>query len=283
MTSAGPSQRVVMPSHEQRRAFAANGFVTVERLLPDSEVTKIRSAMNRVYRGEFRHDRRPPAHRKTGVERLGDDDSVSWLQNARLLDPDLWAVATSDAIAGFAAELLEEPSVSVIEDQLLDKPPGSAPVAMHQDYAYWDFSSSANMVTCWLALSPMTVEIGTLHHVPGSHLWGLCPRPKSLVKAADDDWCDAARRSLPESTELETVPVLTPAGGAVFFHALTFHGSPRNLGTTTRGAFSIHYAGAECRLERDGLIDNNYLYCFDGLKTGEPLVNEYFPSIRCAR
>lgn len=272
-----------MPNAEQRRAFATNGFVAVDRLVSDQEVIRIREAMDRVYRGEFRRDRRPPAHRSAGIQRLGDDESVLWLQNARLLDPDLWGVVTSPSVAGFAAELLDEPSVSVIEDQLLDKPPGTAPVAMHQDYGYFGFSNSANMVTCWISLTPMTVEIGTLHHVPGSHTWGVCSRPQALVKAGDDDWCDAARQSLPRGTELELVPVLTPPGGAVFFHALTFHGSPRNRGTTTRGAFSIHYAGAECRLDRDGLSDNNYLYCFDRLKTGDPLVNDYFPSIAGGR
>ena len=269
-----------MPSAEQRRAFASDGYVAVDRLIADEEAGKIRDAMRRVYQGELRRDRRPAAHRLGGVVRLGDHESVLWLQNARLVDPELWQVAISPAVAGFAADLLEEPSVSVIEDQMLDKPPGSAPVALHQDYGYWDYSTSANMVTCWIALTAMTVELGTLHVVPRSHMWGLCPRPRALVKAGDHDWCDAAIQSLPAMTkELELVPIMVPAGGAVFIHSLTFHGSPRNRSTTTRAAFSIHYAGAECRLNRAGLSETHSVFCFDGLKDGDPIVNEYFPSV----
>jgi ectoine hydroxylase-related dioxygenase (phytanoyl-CoA dioxygenase family) len=266
------------PSAQQRRAFTSDGFVVVDRLLSPDDVLRVRDAMDRVYRGESRLDRRPAAHRRS-IPRLGDDESVRWVQNGRLLDPELWRIATLPATAGFVAHLLGEPSVSAIEDQLLDKPPGSAPVAMHQDYAYWDYSTSANMATCWLALTPMTVEVGTLHMVAGSHEWGLCPRPQALVKAADVDWCDAAQQALPPRAELAPAPVLVPAGGAVFFHSLTFHGSPRNRAATTRGAFSIHYAGAECRLARSGLGDNNYVFCFDGLRDGDPLVNEYFPPV----
>ena len=61
-------------------------------------------------------------------------------------------VAGIQALAPIAARLLRSASVSIVEDQLLDKPTGGRPVNFHQDYSYWPFSRATRMCTGWLAL-----------------------------------------------------------------------------------------------------------------------------------
>jgi len=125
--------------------------------------------------------------------------------------------------------------VSIIEDQLLDKPPQGLPVSMHQDYAYWRFSSSMETVSCWISLMEDVVNCGGLTIVSGSHRFGLATKPEKLIEGSEEQWLSvpASIRSSSEG-ELELVEIDVPKGGGVFFHGLTVHGSPRNPSRITR-------------------------------------------------
>src|SRR5690606_29657256 len=147
----------------------------------------------------------------------------------RLLDSDIWELATDPRLGEIAARLLETDSVSIIEDQLLDKPPQGLPVNMHQDYSYWRFSSSVQTVTCWIALMEDVLSCGGLTIVSGSHRFGPATKPDKLIEGSEEDWS-----SVPEPVRsalggrLEFVDIDVPKGGGVFFHGLTVHGSSRN-------------------------------------------------------
>src|SRR5256885_641627 len=108
--------------------------------------------MDRILTGEYRGDRRPPALRSRPHPTFGEMHTTHWVLNSRLVDESIWSLVTRNELGRVAAGLLQTDSVSVVEDQLLDKPGGGAPVATHQDYRYWQFSTSPRMSTCWIAL-----------------------------------------------------------------------------------------------------------------------------------
>jgi phytanoyl-CoA hydroxylase len=268
-------------SEEQISQFAADGFLVVERIVTDEQVDSIRAGMNRVYNGTYNRDMRPGAARGC-VTPMGTSNSVRWILNARILDADLWEFTTDVDLGRAAAQLLRTSSVSVIEDDLLDKPGNSAPVNLHQDYSYWRFSTSANMVSCWLALSDMTEELGPLELVRRSHQWGFAERPKELMHGSDQEYDSAMKTILPEGTQPEFVPTVVPKGGGVFFHSLTFHGSRGNSTDQWRRAFALHWAGSGCLLDRSKLLSHHFPALFTGLKQGDPLVNKFIPRVYCA-
>ena len=171
------------------------------------------------------------------------------------------------------------PSVSIVEDQMLDKPTGGRPVNFHQDYTYWPFSRATQMCTAWLALVDMTVEHGPLQLARGSHRWGHGARPKELIRGSTEELLTSVEAVRPEGAELELVPAVIPAGSAVFFHCLTFHGSPGNRAPGCRRAISLHWAGAECRMNLAGTARHDYPYFFAQLTEGGPIVNKYMPMV----
>ena len=61
------------------------------------------------------------------------------------------------------------------DDQIIYKPPGtSVELLWHQDAGYgWPGQANARGMTSWLALSPATEAMGSLHFVPGSHKGGI--------------------------------------------------------------------------------------------------------------
>lgn len=126
------------PPRECIEQVARDGYTIIPGLMLQDQVERARAAMGRVYRGEHDDDRRPPRIRKPVIA-LGSEDSVHWVLNARVLDRDLWNIATDPALGEAAATLLGTPSVSIVEDQLLAKPAGGLPVKVHQDYSYWPF------------------------------------------------------------------------------------------------------------------------------------------------
>lgn len=258
--------------------FDKDGFLIVERIIDSARVERVIEAMDRVYCGLYNRDVRPAAVRKP-ITPFGTKRSVRWILNARTVDADLWAIATDPVLGRAATRLLRTSSVSIVEDQLLDKPDHGAPVNLHQDYSYWRFSTSVNMLTCWIALSDMTAEMGPIELARGSHRWGFAARPRELIHGSDDEYLSAAQAVIPKGHRFDFVTAAVPMGGGVFFHGLAFHGSRGNSTDRLRRAISLHWAAAECRLDRSKLVDYDHPYLFTGLRQGDRLTNKYIPQV----
>lgn len=263
---------------DQITQFEQDGFVIIDQILSPERVQLISTAMDRVYQGHYTLDRRPSALRKP-IHPFGNPESVRWLLNSRVLDTDLWDLATDPEIAEMAATLLQTPSVSILEDQLLHKPAHGLPVNLHQDYSYWRFCESTQMITCWISLMDVTADLSPLQIVTGSHRWGIAPRPKELIVGSEDQWMTALESIIPTGIEPGFITVEVPAGGGVFFHSLTLHGSRRNQTDQPRRAISLHWAGESCRIDMAKTAEHNYPYFFARLKTGDRLVNKYMPIV----
>lgn len=265
-------------TEEQVRQFDSDGFLMVESILTPDQVTRALEGADRVYGGTYNQDIRPAAIRRVVVP-LGTNQSVQWVLNARVVDGDIWYLANDAILGQTAARLLKTSRVSIVEDQLLDKPGHGAPVNLHQDYSYWQFSTSTNMLTCWIALSDMTEEVGPVELAKGSHRWGFAPRPRELIHGSTDEYLAAAQSVVPCGAQMEFVTAAVPKGGGVFFHGLTFHGSRGNKTGRVRRAVSLHWAASDCRLDRSKLVDYDHPYLFAGLRQGDYLCNKYIPEV----
>src|SRR5579872_5479402 len=105
-------------SDEQLLQFEEHGFLIVEQILAVAQVQRMLDAMERLRRGVCNRDIRPPAQRKVFTP-FGTDSSFLTYFNPRVLDADVWEIATDGVLGCTAARLLRTPSVSLIEDQLL--------------------------------------------------------------------------------------------------------------------------------------------------------------------
>jgi len=135
------------------------------------------------------------------------------------------------------------------------------------------------MLTCWLALTDMTAQVGPVELVPGSHRWGIATRPRELIHGSSGEYLSVIQDIVPQGNTLEFVSAAVPKGGGVFFHGLTFHGSRANHTDSWRRAVSLHWAARDCRLNRAALVDYDHPFLFAGLRQGDRLVNKYLPEI----
>lgn len=257
----------------QIEQFDRDGFVILDRIFTPEQVEAARQAMARVYAGTITHDRRPPEFRQP-VQQWGPD-RVKHYVHARFLDGEFWKLATSARPAQIAAELLQTPSVSLTEDQLLEKPAGGRALAMHQDYSYWGFSDIPRMATCWIALTAVTPDMGPIRFIKGSHRWPLAPTPTNFAGGDDDEVMEAIDKVRPPGAKIEFVDAVVPAGGGSFHHGMAVHGSLANRSAITRHAISLHYAAAECRCTGPGQCWGPYVW--EGIEKGDRISNRWMP------
>lgn len=258
---------------EQIEQFDRDGYVIVDRILSPEQVRRGRDAMARIYAGTISHDRRPEGFRNP-VQQWGTD-RVKHYVHARLLDGEFWDIATDARPAQMAAELLQTSSVSLTEDQLLEKPGGGRPLAMHQDYSYWSFSDIPRMTTCWIALNDVTPEMGPMRIIKGSHRWPLAPTPTNFAGGSEEEMMEVIEKARPAGAKVEVVDVLVPAGGGSFHHAMTMHGSTGNVSANPRHAISLHYAAQECRCTGPRQCWGPYMW--EGIETGDRIANRWMP------
>ena len=170
-----------------------------------------------------------------------------------------------------ASQLLGKKSVRFWHDQLFYKPAKKGGVvAWHQDYSYWTRTKPIAHLTCWCALDDATVENGCLQYIPGSHQWGLLPKPVIAGELQGiRDFLNDEQRSRFEH------PVMTPvkAGEAIFHHPLTLHGSGENKSNQPRRAFVINVFA-------DGVISDSNEPLLEGVPVvpkGEKMKGQFFP------
>jgi len=83
----------------------------------------------------------------------------------------------------------------------------------------------------------------------------------------------------PPGQELEIVPVVVPAGGGVFFAAMTMHGSGPNTSDRHRYAYSLHYAGAGARADTARWSKSYHPFIVEGVEDGGRIISPYLPLV----
>ena len=180
-------------------------------------------------------------------------------------DPDFRDFALHSPLPELAASLMEQDRVSLFYDQAFIKEPGTREVTQwHQDLPYWPALGN-DIVSLWVALTPVTVAGSGVEYVAGSHRWG------KFYQAITPDK-DAKFTELKDDPKYRFISWDCDAGDVICHHPLTVHGAGANPLTSRRSAISIRYAGRDARWDPRP----NVMKCEGDpdarLKTGDPLV-----------
>lgn len=212
------------PSAGQVEAFRRDGFLVLDRFLPEDEVIRVLGRWNLVFSHVWETGVAPDEVNYTAG--VTPPDRTRQLCNVWKADRTLAATTLSVRGAAFAAALAGYAGARIVQDNLIWKPPSGRPLLAHQDGSYLDYLSPPNMVTCWMALDQTDRETGTIYYARGSHRWPHAPVGGQFH--APDDWLSWLEHVKPPEAQVELVPVEVPRGGAAFHDAWVFHGSPAN-------------------------------------------------------
>ncbi len=144
-----------------------------------------------------------------------------------------------------AVESLIGPDIMVWSSGVFWKAPQSgAFVSWHQDSTNYELDDADKVVRAWVALTPATLENGTMHFLAGQHRRGQVQHNDSKV--------EGELLSRGETIDLAidaaaTVPVLIDAGEVSFHHLHAPHGSGPNASDRPRINYVITFITPEVR------------------------------------
>jgi hypothetical protein len=153
---------------------------------------------------------------------------------------------TSGRIFDALAPLLREATSRILREYALlrigifDKLPRGAAIEPHQHATIVD-ESKYRSLTMWVPLGDTTVEMGTLHVVPGSHELTHDFRPKNQVR---DRFARVSRKVVAR----HSTAVSLRAGEAVVFDDRLIHWSPPNRSSRIRTALQLELVPEEAEL-----------------------------------
>lgn len=249
--------------------FNVNGFLSGIKMLDDHQLEILRDELTVI--ADPAHPGNELFYEFHSNESADPSTILFHALGAWRISPGLHDVLWNPPFLVAASQLLGDRPVRFWHDQLFWKPAKQGGVvAWHQDYSYWTRTKPIAHLTCWCGLDDATKENGCLQYIPGSHKWGLMPKPviagelEGIKDFLNDDQKKQFER--PRFAELK-------AGEAVFHHPLTLHGSGANTSPRPRRAFVINAIA-------DGVISDSDEPLLDGVPVvpkGNRIQGQFFP------
>lgn len=141
------------------------------------------------------------------------------------------SLAFHPRVCGAISQLIGDPFVFYL-DQIFLKPARSGiGTNWHQDNAYFKILDPTKGTAMWCALHDATVDNGTIHVVPRSHL--------EAYPHGRDPFSDHHIRC--NVAEDRAVPIEIPAGGAAFFNYGIAHCTRANNSSSDRAGLALHF------------------------------------------
>lgn len=165
-------------------------------------------------------------------------------------EPNFLALRERSPMGELAARLMRAASVRFFYDQLFVKEPGASAIThWHHDLPYWPLRGQ-DIVSIWLALTPVDKASSGVEYVAGSHKWGKTYR--AVTPDEDPRYTDTSLEPCPDFStrygdpDLRFLSWSLQPGDVVCHHPLTVHGASGNpSASVTRVGVSVRYIGAD--------------------------------------
>ena len=225
-------------------AYRADGVVCLRQVLDAGWCARMLDASLRAMddgRGRVRDMTNPD-----GTGRFYRNTWMAWR------DEDFRAFRDEGPVARAAAALMQASPVRYFYDQLFIKAPGTTvPTKWHQDLPFWPFMGE-DIVSCWVALTPVGKATSAVEYVAGSHRWGKFYR--AITPESNPELLNTTMEECPDYNDPPPGTRMLcwdmQPGDVLFHHPLVIHGSGANSSTTqTRVGLSIRFFGQDARYD----------------------------------
>ena len=262
-----------MLNETQINQFHRDGYLLGGRVIDAHQVDELRSELARVIEDKDN----PAVAQPVTLANIGSEEAAIWqIVNIWEASPAFKHLVHHPVIAGEVTQLLGARELRLWHDQIQYKPAGTGGVNFwHQDSLYWPLVTPKNtQITAWIALDDVDEENGCMWMVPGTHLWGDHIDFLHSLKPT-------GFRSMPEEYQgrkVQVKPCPVKKGFVHYHHALTWHGSDKNLSARSRRAIALHFMDEQTSYAPTGRRHPMDAFV-DGLKEGDKLTGDHFPLV----
>ena len=231
----------------QLAQYGRDGYVTLGRILTESQLAGLREAEARLRAVPMAHD---------GAKAL-----TVFRHLVAAHEPMVSEVGAGGRHIPLLQQLIGENVVfwyTQFVTKLTDEGTGTATFPWHQDNGYASVEPCTN-VTVWIALDDVDERNGCVWVMPGSHLNGILPH----ANATPDSW------HLSVQVEGNGIPAILKAGEAIAFHGNTLHRSLANHTAAIRRGFFMQYADANAvhQIDKKPLVERPHTWVVAGRAT----------------
>jgi len=213
----------------------------LEKGIDEVIAKKLKERVVPVFEGEYETKVWPDE--LTWRKGLSRDDVTREICNVWKSDLTFASVVCSRTLGKLAADLMGWGGAKLAQDDIFWKPTASKSISFHRDLPYFDFIVPSEVVTIWIALTPATLDTGTLEYARGSHLWKDEAKMEKHFHAPEDYLAPLKEAATKTGNKIEIVPVVLPPGGISVHHGNLWHGSGTNkaIDGSQRMSLAIHY------------------------------------------
>jgi ectoine hydroxylase-related dioxygenase (phytanoyl-CoA dioxygenase family) len=223
--------------------YREDGALCVRKVFDREWCERMNGAVERLLRN--------PGNRAREATKPGDPGRFHMNVFMWRWDSDFRDFALNSPLPELAGSLMEQSKVSLFYDQAFIKEPGTREVTQwHQDLPFWPALGN-DIISLWVALTPVTVAGSGVEYVAGSHRWGKFYQ--AITPDKDGKFTDAALEQCPDFSQLKDDPKYRfiswdcDAGDVICHHPLTVHGAGANPLPSRRSAISVRYAGRDAK------------------------------------
>ncbi|HEY0649723.1 phytanoyl-CoA dioxygenase family protein [Phenylobacterium sp.] len=227
----------VSPTADDVAFFRANGFLAVERLTTDEEVDWLRRIFEHIFDPANAGNPGGPVDRSgLRIPEIAGKLTQSFFPEMQF--PEILETNFRRNARRFAAALLDQDEAQLTSwGHMIRKAPGGPAASWHQDHAYWQPEFDYCALGVWLPMHDVSVEMGAMQFIPGSHRRGLLPH-----RQEDDPSQNVLMVDERAGVDLSTaVACPLKKGGCTFHHAETLHYTAPNTTDRPRLAFPMEF------------------------------------------
>lgn len=215
----------------QITAFQNQGFLAIDSVVPLDDLRHTQALLDGLF------DRFDTLPKTIALDIAADGTtqstapSIPEINSAVRLAPELLQTAAFRNCREIARQLIG-PDVSFAGDHAIYKPPrNQKETPWHQDQAYLGHPFVGRTVSFWLPLQTVTLDMGCMKFVPGSHKRGVLPHHRK-------DHNPKAHALMTDHVDLTKVVACPLEAGGVTIHSpLTLHATGPNESDTPRRAW----------------------------------------------
>ena len=147
-------------------------------------------------------------------------------------------------VSAIAAKLSRTTEIRLFADALMCKFPeksnNDSAFGWHTDKAYWPSCTSNDMLTAWIPLQDVTIDMGPMIVIENSHHWDLDDELKKYCAAGHKNLKDFEKYLKENKTDYKYIPMTLKKGQLSFHNANSFHASSVNTSEKNRATLTIH-------------------------------------------
>ena len=236
----------LLPTEEDIKLYEKKGWYASPKIISDDLIEEARKGAERFYKGE----RDFQLSNNSGIANDSVDESSALLNNefVSLQMKELNALAFYPLVGAIAAKLARTNAIRFFADSLINKMPSKPTskgiVGWHSDKAYWPTCSSNNMLTAWIPLQDVTIDMGSLMHIDESHEWRNEQELKQFYSFNNQDLSKFEEFLKENKPEHKRSTMLLKKGQVSFHNCNTIHSSSTNVSQINRMALAIHMQDA---------------------------------------